>query len=393
MHIRPLGTAASGDGLVRQQVEVTYADGAVEALWIAVPEGFAASAAGDAWAVAMLPLGMTLGEDIHLALPVCPVLHRNLGRLQALWRSWYPHLGTVRLEAPVAGPAPPGHGEALFFSGGVDSAYALAMVVEAGGTAPDLLIALGADLGITHHDVFAQLQARYAPMAARYGSRLVPLAANLRETRWARANWLQLSFGPFLVACHHALAARAATVTLASGENPELWPLGAHPGADSFLSTATTSVRHGEQASRSAKLRALGRHPALLAGLRVCWRIRDGHNCGTCEKCVRTMVAAELAGVLRGCRLFPTQELSPLLVRRTLIPPGRTLTSYYLSCWEPLAEEADQQGRSALAAAIRAAGARSQRLNRVWETVQPLHRHPVVWRVPALVDRIRRGGA
>lgn len=387
MHIRPLGTAASRDGMVRQQVEVTYDDGAVEAPWIAVPEVLAASAAGDAWAVAMLPLGMTLGEDIHLALPVCPVLHRNLGRLQALWRSWHPHLTSVRLEAPMASRTPPGQGAALFFSGGVDSAHALARAVEAGRTAPDLLIALGADLGIADDGVFAGLQARYAPVAARYGARLVPLAANLRDTRWARTDWLTLSFGAFLVACHHALGTPYASVTIASGENPGLSPIGAHPGADPFLSSATTAVRHGEEASRSAKLRVLGRHPALLAGLRVCWRVRDGHNCGTCEKCVRTMVAAELAGVLRGCRLFPAQELDPLLVRRTLIPAGRTVTSYYQSCWEPLAVEAESQGRKALADAIRAAGARSERLIRLQKAMHPLHRHRLLWRLSAAVER------
>ena len=40
--------------------------------------------------------------------------------------------------------------------------------------------------------------------------------------------------------------------------------------------------------------------------LRVCWENRDGsYNCGTCKKCLRTMIALRIAGKLDACETLP----------------------------------------------------------------------------------------
>jgi hypothetical protein len=116
-----------------------------EELWIAIPgPPPTGGQSGNPWAVALLPLAMTLGEDLEIELPVCSTLRQNLGRLQALWRSWYPRLHDVRLRAPlqpvrpddVAGPT------GLFYSGGVDSAQPSAVPAPR-GSGPDLLLVWG----------------------------------------------------------------------------------------------------------------------------------------------------------------------------------------------------------------------------------------------------------
>jgi len=42
-----------------------------------------------------------------------------------------------------------------------------------------------------------------------------------------------------------------------------------------------------------------------LDNLRVCWENRFGrYNCGVCEKCIRTMLNLEAAGMIEKCKSF-----------------------------------------------------------------------------------------
>jgi hypothetical protein len=45
--------------------------------------------------------------------------------------------------------------------------------------------------------------------------------------------------------------------------------------------------------------------PLALENLTVCWRSKLAHNCGVCEKCLRTMIALALAGALGQCTTLP----------------------------------------------------------------------------------------
>jgi len=388
--VTPLPSDEWGPGLVRQRVRVAHSgSGLAEELWIGVPGYLLKEAprSGNPWAVGLLPLAMTVGEDLDVRLPVCPELRSNLMQLQAIWRSWYPSLHSVRIDGEQADA----EGEAsnrrtgLFYSGGVDSAYSLARCLDAGAAVPDLLMVWGADVALSKREVFSEMLARYERLAEHYGTMLLPLATNLRETSWGRTDWLGLAHGALFAACGLAVGPRYSTLALASSDNSysPCSPLGSHPGTDPLFSTARTAFLHDVADTRVAKCAALGGHRQLLATLRVCWETQTGQNCGRCEKCLRTMMALELVGLLPSCDLFPASTVDVRWLRRLRISPQMYERRYLHTM-----ERARAVGRQDFVGAIEAALARSKRLARIEHMVAPLRRRRLLWRIPEIVERV-----
>jgi hypothetical protein len=82
---------------------------------------------------------------------------------------------------------------------------------------------------------------------------------------------------------------------------------------DHLLSTDTMQIIHdGATASRVEKTIAIAGWPDTHSRLRVCFRGARYNpqrnifeNCGTCEKCVRTMIPLKAAGLLSAFSTFP----------------------------------------------------------------------------------------
>jgi hypothetical protein len=75
--------------------------------------------------------------------------------------------------------------------------------------------------------------------------------------------------------------------------------LGFHPSIDNSISWADVTVRHdGYDLSRQQKLHYLCRNETMhnLSNLRVCWDSAGRTNCGSCEKCFRTIVGLIVEG-------------------------------------------------------------------------------------------------
>jgi hypothetical protein len=59
-----------------------------------------------------------------------------------------------------------------------------------------------------------------------------------------------------------------------------------------------TIVHDGAAFSRTEKIARLSAVPAALQSLKVCWEgVKQGRNCGVCEKCIRTQLNFLAAGV------------------------------------------------------------------------------------------------
>jgi hypothetical protein len=100
--------------------------------------------------------------------------------------------------------------------------------------------------------------------------------------------------------------------------------------------------------SRSDKMRLVGTSDVAMKRLRVCWKTWGrAYNCGTCWKCVRTLVNMELADMTGRCETLPrTLDLD---AARKVVPYERgraTLLKDNL-------REAEVQGKEELAEAIR----------------------------------------
>jgi hypothetical protein len=229
-----------------------------------------------------------------------------------IWQLWYslpPVPVTVAELVAAANPAP--RAVASFFSGGVDSFYTVLKNLGAATGEPkisELLFVWGLDIPLANATLHRTVSARLRAVAEALGLRLVLVSTNLRELTDRFAAWGKCHFGAGLSAIASCLGKHLRQIYLpASYTYSYPHPWGSHPLLDPLWSTETLTVIHdGCEATRPEKIRwQLGRSPLALSSLRVCFVNPDNaYNCGRCEKCLRTMVNLEAAGVLDQCSTF-----------------------------------------------------------------------------------------
>ena len=322
-------TPGGSPGTVRLTGTVTYETGTPsrEDYWYEVPDMCrdGLSTSGNPWLVALLPLAMTIGEPLHVSLPVDEALLGRCRRVMEIWAAWYPDLQRIPIETPV------GHGEGwspertgLFYSGGVDSFFSLLrhQNPDPAGyhtTIDDLILIWGADIPLDQPEAFARMRQRYGVLAAEMGKTLVHVATNLRETRWNTTAWANLSHGAFLASVGLSLERRYRRLLVASSIpiSHSMGGWGSHPMVDPLFSTDATEIVYDAMAeTRDQKVEALVHSELALTHLRVCWRSGTDRNCGECIKCLRTMIALEIHGGLEACTTFPDAHLDLAKVAR-----------------------------------------------------------------------------
>lgn len=205
------------------------------------------------------------------------------------------------------------------FSGGVDAVFtALANVA----LRPTLMTVWGADMFFHDVDGWNLVKAANRNFADRLGLDFMAVQSTFRTSLnygyldgqfgkpigdvW----WHAYQVGPSLgaIGLPAAFARGADTVFLASGFSKKD-PYISRSGTDAVLvqevRAAGASVKlYDFNLSRQDKVRFIcdfrKRHGDMDIPLHVCWRTRDGKNCGKCEKCVRTKFA------LMGCNSDPS---------------------------------------------------------------------------------------
>jgi hypothetical protein len=353
-------------GMVRLSVRARYPTRlwSIERIWFEVPEALAAdtSPAGDPWLVCLLPVAVSLGVPLVLALPVDDRLLSNSARLMDLWHTWYPQLKPIPVEASsLDEPHPPrGHRTGLLFSGGVDSFFTLLQTELAPGPKVDELLLLhGFDIPLQRRSAFEKIHHRLAAVGASLGKPLIPVASNLRQTRFEGVNWTDVGHGSFLAAAALLLAPRYRQVLISSGAHPgHMVPIGTHPEQDPLFSTRQTMFEHfGATVSRIEKVAFLSNHPVAFDNLWLCYNASSGVNCGRCLKCTTAMLILEVMGKLEHCQSFPGDHLNLDLIRRTYMIRSESLHRIIQAF-------ALERGRADVAEAIETAFQRTARLDR-----------------------------
>ncbi|WP_344334007.1 hypothetical protein [Kitasatospora putterlickiae] len=265
---------------------------------------------GDAFLAALLMPAMSLGADLVVDAPVSGRLLRSARTVMEVYAAWWERLREVRVTAGEPVRARPGlDATGLFFTLGVDSFYSLLRDGEhrtEPGHRPvtELLFVNFEQHTGPDHD---RLLDRVRLVAGRSGCRAVVVETNLRTLTAPLVRWEDYH-GAALGSTALALQGLLGRCLIAAGfEYRHLPPYGSHPVLDHLWSTEALEVVHdGADATRAQKVaRRLARSELALGNLAVCWRDRPGRNCGACEKCLRTMVALELAGVLPRCATLP----------------------------------------------------------------------------------------
>ncbi|MBL0712097.1 MAG: hypothetical protein JJV98_00215, partial [Desulfosarcina sp.] len=293
-----------------------------ETLWFRVSNQFrdGVTDRSDPFLVAMLPVAMALGKNLEIEGTVSSRLVFGLRDYQRILHAWWPeHFAVVNLKYAqttngVRTKWPKAVGST--FSGGVDSFYTLYQHRTTSEVLPEyrlthclMINGFDNDVDLEHTGLFQMLREVYEPMISAQGIKLVVMQTNLQQFRlaaMARGN-LHLTFGMPLAAAAMVLGNMFARFYIpASYQYRHLVPDGSHPILDHLLSTETMQMIHdGASASRVAKTIAIAAWPDTHSRLRVCFRgarynpgLSVFENCGTCEKCIRTMIPLEVTGLL-----------------------------------------------------------------------------------------------
>ncbi|WP_057833109.1 hypothetical protein [Colwellia sp. TT2012] len=352
---------------------VRYDDGFSEDYYFELPDNYNVSLSGNPWFACLLPLAVTLGEDLTISLPIDPLLLNATDDLIKLWKTWYPQLHNIKIFAETAVAPQQTKDCATFFSSGVDSYFTTVRHPNA----KYMLITRGFDMPYSYVDEFDVHCARIAKSAQECGGELIPTATNIRDTRWSRCHWELLGHGPALNAIALLFEQHFGEVFIPSSyEYKILHPWGSHPMVDNLFTTSNVHFIHdGCGYSRTEKIKKLCQYDHVLKNLHVCFRGSDGlgqdqGNCCNCEKCYRTMVVLELLGKLEQATLFNNAPLTP--EKLTLLYGDRIFL-------EEIYSFAIEMDNTILARAIRQSIKRSNRID--W--LKKLTKLPVIWRIAA----------
>jgi hypothetical protein len=238
-----------------------------------------------------------------------------------IFRSWDSSLSAVEIQdaVPVTRNLPREQRIGAFFSGGVDSFYTLLKRRE---EITDLIFVHGFDIRLDDTSLRRTTSEMVHRVASSFGKRVVEVETDLRSLLDSYANWGDLAHGAALAAIGHVLSASFARIFIpATFTYANLMPNGSHPLLDPLWSLEELDFVHdGCEASRTRKVAFLSGYDVALENLRVCWKNPDGaYNCGTCEKCLRTMINLYAAGALDRCTTFD-QPLDVRRIRRMIVP-------------------------------------------------------------------------
>lgn len=306
---------SGAEGMLSAMIE--DASGPIK-LWFRLPAEFAShlDPSLDAFVIAMLLHAMRTKQPIHARGALSLRLAHGLREYQRVFHSWFPadlHLVEITAEEYIERlpPAISG-GTGAAFSGGVDSFYTLFCHLPERESLPQfaithLVFIHGFDLPLHEHESFSVAAKAFRQLADELGMQFIPVATNIRELT-SIVSW-ELTHGSALASVAHALCGlfRRFYVPASSVYKEDYGAWGSDCRFDHFLSGDSLEIIHdGSHASRMDKVLALANWPSTYGRLRVCWEKPTGlDNCGKCTKCIRTMIALEIAGVRDRFRTFP----------------------------------------------------------------------------------------
>jgi len=298
---------------------------------------------------------------------ICPELREGLMVAMGWIRHWFrtdhePLIIEAKASSSMPTPRAPERA-GFFFSGGIDAFATL--------RANRLHYPLGHPLsikdgllvyGLEQDDPgqFEHVLHSLSGAAKQVGITLIPVYTNVylnyrKEDAENNFRFWEYKFmSAALSAVAHAFANRFTVVSIASSDDiPNIMPYGSHPLIDSNYSGGGMRIKlDGITLSRFAKTKLVAEWPEALEHLRVCNQFKryqaDMLNCGHCEKCLRTMLALLVLGVLDQTSAFSADDISSDLVR-SAVKLDEEQYYYHEELLYPLRE----QGRHDLVNAIK----------------------------------------
>ncbi|MBL8225894.1 MAG: hypothetical protein JNM50_11250 [Chromatiales bacterium] len=296
----------------------------------------------DGFVLGILFYAMQHGQPIHAHGRLSRQFLRNVFEYQSVWAVWrpdrYQQVDIVPDEIDDEYQVPARGTAIATFSGGVDGTFTAirhsqGLLGEAGYPLGDVLLIHGFDVPLDRQQAFDDLSARLKPVVAGLGLRLHRLRTNLKKA--VRQGW-EHSFGAQMASALHNFSHAHRYALFGSGEpyHEIVYPWGSTPIADHLLSGSAMQLVHdGAAYSRTEKCALLVQYPQILGALQVCWEGTDrSHNCGRCEKCIRTKMNLLAVGAMDpGCFSQPLEINDVLRLRpqnRVQVGELKSILSY-----------------------------------------------------------------
>ena len=146
-------------------------------------------------------------------------------------------------------------------------------------------------------------------VARESGQMLLPVATNLHLVTRPLTRW-SLSHGSALLSVALAFQEFFGRVLIGAGTTyDQLYPWGSHPVLDPRWSTEQMTVVHdGCEMNRIDKIAFIAGSDVVLDTLKVC----QHYNCGTCLKCLPTIIDLMQIGALEKCSLADEVDVERL---------------------------------------------------------------------------------
>ena len=312
--------------LVSARVEVDSARTPFpERLWFRFPGCYGGHVTDhlNGFAAALLPLAMTLGEDLQLQGVLSPRLlwgMQEYQRIQCRWKPTFFKPVSIAYEALQAAQVDPSRsGVGCSFSGGVDSCQTLWRHLPGNESIQQYRIShclmingFDADTDIENQGHFAKIQGTIEPMMTRHDLELIVCQTNYMS--FSDAWILKKSFGAMVTAPALVLGRLFSCFFVPSSYRfDEFFRDGSHLLLDHLIGTESMETIHdSSELTRTEKTANISNWNATHSMLRVCFN-QTGYqedtasitNCGRCEKCIRTMKMLEIFGKLENYTTFP----------------------------------------------------------------------------------------
>ncbi|NEN94311.1 MAG: hypothetical protein F6K50_01810 [Moorea sp. SIO3I7] len=298
-------------------VQVDSLDQEIE-IYFEYPQRFAdfVTESADAFVPALLLPAMEKGENLEIKPLMSAKLFRNLPTIQDIFHQWYPSQlkkVLVTAESPTNYDQKSLSKVGAFFSLGVDSFYTFIKHTKTpsdfGIPLSHLIYMKGIErpLRIYKHGQEKKVISRIMEVAHAASIDCIVGETNIR-------NHFNLQWGPYyhgagLASVSLSLSAGLESVLIPSTDSyKDVFPWGTSPLLDHLWSTEKTNIVHdGSETQRVEKIaNFLAKDPLAMKTLRVCTNNEGGEtNCGTCPKCVRTMLPLLISGNLEKAITFP----------------------------------------------------------------------------------------
>ena len=227
-----------------------------------------------------------------------------MSEFSKIWHFWYPNLySEVSFSAKIVqGRKTPKNNDSIStFSGGLDSAFINYLIAKGVDNPLNLklkkaVLVHGADVPLSDEIGFDTIRAQIQEMADDLNIELIPVKTNVKESliHWGHSHGSLfvgiMSF--FSKTISHAVTSDYSYASFH-------FPHGFNPFTDKYFSSDEFEFHlEGIGYSRTERAAVIKNWRKALSNLHVCYEgIDNAHNCGCCEKCIRTKLNFKAVGV------------------------------------------------------------------------------------------------